>query len=94
METTIGTQEVESAAAVREEQVATRFDRLERLGEVEADAMFGQGFEGCLRSVGRNKDIHVDIERASWFGMEAKGDRAADRVLDSCRGKALGYLRR
>lgn len=87
-------EEVKAAATVREEQVAASLDRLERLGEVETDSMFGQGFEGCLGSVGRNEDIHVDIERASRFGMEAKGDRATDGVLDSCCGKALRHLNR
>ena len=64
-------EQVEAAAPVLQEQVAARCDGLLRLSEVNGDTVVGQGLERGLGCISGEEDVHVDIERAPGFGVEA-----------------------
>ena len=75
-------------------QVAPGGDGRSRTITVDNDAAGRKGVKGFSRLVGIDEYVEVDIQGSPGLRVEAKGQGAADRVIDSRRAKESGDLDR
>ena len=86
--------QVQTAAAMPEEQIAPGRDGRNRPTAVERDAARREGVKGFSRLVGIGEHVEVYVQGPPGLRVEAEGQGASDSVLDSRGAKEPGDLYR